>query len=209
MNGRKLGYAAGVIRQESHSGQLVTYAYRTDVGKPEDGDIVRQERLIALALLGFLVIFTVCDVIEDLHEGSTFNHVAGEGLMVTICLASGIYLWRKVSGSWKSVTDQMQSQLIAVREDARRWESAHATLSRGLVDAIDAQLQDWGLSSAEKEITFLVMKGLSFKEIAEIRSTSEHTVRQQAATVYRKSGLEGRSQLTAFFLEDLLTPRQL
>jgi len=101
----------------------------------------------------------------------------------------------------------MNSQLTTVREDAKRWEAAHATLSRGLTEAIDAQLQDWGLSSAEKEITFLIMKGLSFKEIADIRETSEHTVRQQAATVYRKSGLEGRSQLTAFFLEDPLTPR--
>jgi hypothetical protein len=31
-------------------------------------------------------------------------------------------------------------------------------------------------------------------------------VRQQALAVYRKSGLNGRNDLAAFFLEDLLLP---
>jgi hypothetical protein len=31
-------------------------------------------------------------------------------------------------------------------------------------------------------------------------------VRQQAIAVYRKSGLAGRAELSAFFLEDLLLP---
>ncbi|MEY3046615.1 MAG: hypothetical protein RL242_3457, partial [Pseudomonadota bacterium] len=52
----------------------------------------------------------------------------------------------------------------------------------------------------------LLLKGLSFKEIAELRQTSERTVRQQAGEVYRKSGLGGRNELAAFFLEDLLLP---
>lgn len=40
-----------------------------------------------------------------------------------------------------------------------------------------------------------------------LRATSEATVRQQAPVVYRKSGLRNRSDLSAFFLEDLLLPR--
>jgi DNA-binding CsgD family transcriptional regulator len=39
-----------------------------------------------------------------------------------------------------------------------------------------------------------------------LRRTSERTVRQQALNVYRKSGLNGRSDMAAFFLEDLLLP---
>ena len=50
------------------------------------------------------------------------------------------------------------------------------------------------------------LKGLRHKEIAELRQTSERTVRQQALAVYRKSGLNGRTDLAAFFLEDLLLP---
>jgi hypothetical protein len=34
------------------------------------------------------------------------------------------------------------------------------------------------------------------------------TVRQHAVAVYRKSGLAGRAELSAFFLEDLLLPHR-
>ena len=37
-----------------------------------------------------------------------------------------------------------------------------------------------------------------------MRETRERTVREQARAVYRKAGLGGRSELSAFFLEDLL-----
>lgn len=52
----------------------------------------------------------------------------------------------------------------------------------------------------------LLLKGLGQKEIANIRATSERTVREQARSVYRKLGLAGRISLPAFFLEDLLLP---
>jgi len=47
---------------------------------------------------------------------------------------------------------------------------------------------------------------MSLKEIAEIRNTAEKTARVQSMAVYSKSGLGGRSELSAFFLEDLLVP---
>lgn len=67
----------------------------------------------------------------------------------------------------------------------------------------------WGLTPAEQDIALLLLKGLSHKEIAQVRAVSETTVRQQARSLYRKAGLSGRSDLAAFFLEDLLGPRDL
>ena len=72
--------------------------------------------------------------------------------------------------------------------------------------AIDRQFDRWGLSPAERESALLQLKGLRHRDIAELHQTSERTVRQQALSVYRKSGLNGRSDLAAFFLEDLLLP---
>lgn len=69
---------------------------------------------------------------------------------------------------------------------------------------IDTQLDRWSLSPAEKEVALLLLKGLAHKEIASIRSTSEGSARQQAYAVYQKSGLSGRTEHSAFFLEDLL-----
>ena len=75
---------------------------------------------------------------------------------------------------------------------------------RGLGVAIQNQFARWELTKAEAEVGLLLLKGLSHKEIATVRGTSERTAREQARTLYRKSGLSGRSALSAFFLEDLL-----
>lgn len=72
---------------------------------------------------------------------------------------------------------------------------------------IDRQFDIWGLSPAEKEIGLLMLKGLSFKEAAEIRNASERTVRQQAQDIYRKASVAGRNEFAAWFLEELLLPR--
>jgi hypothetical protein len=55
-------------------------------------------------------------------------------------------------------------------------------------------------------VALLLLKGLSLKEIAAIRVTTERTVRAQARSLYSKAGLTGRAALSAFFLEDLLAP---
>jgi len=52
----------------------------------------------------------------------------------------------------------------------------------------------------------LLLKGLGHREVAQVRGTSERTARQQALSIYRKAGLSGRAELSAFFLEDLLPP---
>jgi DNA-binding NarL/FixJ family response regulator len=79
-------------------------------------------------------------------------------------------------------------------------------LMKGLGTAIDAQFERWKLTAAEREVALLMLKGLSHKEIAAVRETSERTVRQQAQTIYGKANLSGRAALSAFFLEDLLLP---
>jgi DNA-binding NarL/FixJ family response regulator len=57
-------------------------------------------------------------------------------------------------------------------------------------------------------VAFLLLKGLSLKEVAGVRNTSEKTARVQSMAVYAKAGISGRSELAAFFLEDLLPPSE-
>ena len=42
------------------------------------------------------------------------------------------------------------------------------------------------------------------REISEVRDVKEKTVRQQATSVYAKSGYGGRHELVAHFIEDLM-----
>jgi DNA-binding CsgD family transcriptional regulator len=101
---------------------------------------------------------------------------------------------------------ELSRRLAEAEEQSRLRGAETQDLLRGLSDQIDRQFEKWGLTAAEREIALLMLKGLRHKEIAGVRGTSERTVRQQALTIYKKAGLDGRTDLTAFFLEDLLQP---
>ena len=70
----------------------------------------------------------------------------------------------------------------------------------GLKAELDKQFQNWDMSAAECEVGLLILKGLSYKEVAALRNTSDATVRQQAQAIYRKAGLPGKTAFSAYFL---------
>jgi putative tricarboxylic transport membrane protein len=93
--------------------------------------------------------------------------------------------------------------LNEIRSQSVSHGHASAPDNAGERTAIARQMEAWGLSSAELEIGWMILKGLQFKEIAAARGTSERTVRQQAQSIYAKSGMSNRSEFSALFLEDL------
>ena len=103
---------------------------------------------------------------------------------------------------------RLLNDLTRARAEGDRWRAAAKIHLDGLSRAIKDQFDAWQLTGGEVDIAVLMLKGLSHKEIARLRETSEATVRQQATAIYRKSGLASRAELSAFFLEDLLAPRE-
>jgi len=94
------------------------------------------------------------------------------------------------------------------RAEGDRWrETARAHID-GLQNAIWEQFERWRLTPSEADIALLMLKGLSHKEIARLRNSSEATVRQQATAIYSKSGLASRAELSAFFFEDLFIAKR-
>jgi DNA-binding NarL/FixJ family response regulator len=125
--------------------------------------------------------------------------------LLAIAVTAGAVAW------WRFVVVRSHERVLLgdldrARAEAARWRREAAEFLRGLGAAMDAQFERWGLSSAEREVALLLLKGLAHKEVAEVRGTLEKTVRQQALALYRKAGLSGRAELAAFFLEDLLLP---
>ncbi|HWU44762.1 MAG TPA: helix-turn-helix transcriptional regulator [Bdellovibrio sp.] len=84
--------------------------------------------------------------------------------------------------------------------------TSNCILSNGLQPYIQEQFVKWSLTKTEGDIGLLLLKGLSLREIANTRGTSEATVRQQALVLYKKADVDGRHQFAALFLEDLLLP---
>lgn len=166
--------------------------------------------LVAFVLMAGLAAF---DLIADLREGTTVEHVLAEGgILVVGFLGAGLAARRLVAATRlaraaSAKATSLAAELARTAAEAERWRTESRDLLRGLGQAIDDQFERWQLSPAEKEVGLLLLKGLSHKEIAETRSVSETTARQQARSVYKKACLSGRHDLAAFFLEDLILPQ--
>jgi DNA-binding CsgD family transcriptional regulator len=159
----------------------------------------------AAAFLGIAATVAL-DVVMDTRAGASTGHMIAElATMVFALCGVGVIAAQLVAARRRARA--LQVDLGRARADAERYRADADEVLRGLGAAIDRQFDRWGLSPAEREIGLLLLKGLSHKEIASMRDTSERTVRQQALAVYRKAGLSGRAELAAFFLEDLLLPR--
>lgn len=162
---------------------------------------------VLLALLGTLV---AVDLGSDLDEGVTLVHTLVEGgavLLAAMGLWSVVLDIRAERARLADELTTLRARGEDLRAEAARWRAEAEGAARGFAEAVEREFERWSLTEAEREIALLLLKGMSLKEIAEARGTAERTVRQQATSVYAKSGLGGRSELASYFLDALQLPR--
>jgi DNA-binding CsgD family transcriptional regulator len=157
-------------------------------------------------IFGLIALVAGADLTSDILRGKLGLHVWLEVVGIALALAGLGLMWR-ILNRYRRAARDLSVALDGTRIDLARWREQASQLLDGLSAVIDQQFRGWDLSPAEREVALLLLKGLSLKEIAAVRQSSEPTVRQQAQAVYRKAELTGRAELAAFFLEDLLEPR--
>lgn len=166
------------------------------------------DRLVR-ALLPIVLVGTILggaiDLYLDAPDSWRSPHVLYEVVLILVAMLTSVVFWR---AWWRSrqtlaATQQMLAERAAERDV---WKASAETALAGLGRAIDGRFAAWGLTPTEREVALLLLKGRSHKQIAFATSRSERTVRQHAVAVYEKSGLGGRAELAAFFLEDLMLP---
>ncbi len=169
--------------------------------------MTHRERLQILTIFTAIATIVLIDLGIDALEGAKSLHLLTEGIIGLIALG-GIFLIMRESITLKRSLEEQKKSSAILAAEAQQWKSRSKKYLEGLGNAIEEQLDHWKLTPSEKEVAFLLLKGLGLKEVAEIRKTTEKTARAQAISIYAKAGVTGRSELSAFFLEDLLTPRE-
>jgi DNA-binding NarL/FixJ family response regulator len=160
---------------------------------------------VLIAILTLMGVGGIVDIVLDGRERLMTPHMLFELLMILLGLGVALYLWR----AWSTTRGELYRTRAALAEQAAARAEWRQRASRLLADfgrAIDEQFREWKLTPSEREVAFLMLRGLSHKEIAHQTSRSERTVRQHAVAVYRKAGLSGRAALAGFFLGDLSMP---
>ncbi len=165
----------------------------------------QRERFIVTGILVVVAVLVGFDIFTDFIEGVAFWHVLVEGIIGLVAVVGVFYLLRGTVALRRRL-EREKEDFSVFRREADAWRAESRKYVDGLAKAIDQQLSKWGLTVAEKEVAFLLLKGLSLKEIAETRETTEKTARVQSMAIYSKARISGRSELSAFFLEDLLLP---
>ena len=162
---------------------------------------------VAGIIAGIAGLMTI-EIIEepDMTPGQILMELA-EPVLIVLAVAGVVHLLGRMQRQHLEQLSLMRDLEVA-RAEGAQWRADMRELLKGLGSAIDAQFDRWQLTAAEREIALLMLKGLSHREIALARDTSERTIRQQAQAIYGKANLSGRAALSAFFLEDLLLPRE-
>ncbi|MFD2633137.1 helix-turn-helix transcriptional regulator [Idiomarina piscisalsi] len=165
------------------------------------------DRLLMVIFL-LIAFANISDVVADYHMQVATWHLAIEGITVVISIAAFVVLWKRVLARNREL---QQVKEALTRHQQREKDGAENQEAKLKLDsapdsytAVQSWFKQWKLSPSEQEVAVLLIKGLSFNEIAEVRSTKEKTVRQQASSVYAKSGLSGRNNLSAWLIDTLL-----
>ena len=163
----------------------------------------RQTVIVVFVL--FVFGSSAVEIANEFMHGETLATMGDDVLwFVVSAVLLGVFVFERRS---------QQRELGALREQINRGrgklsqlDSRSPELASQYRAVMQKQFDAWGLTASEQDVVILMLKGLSFREIAEIRETQEKTVRQQASGLYQKAGVTGRHELAAWFFEDLLDP---
>lgn len=167
--------------------------------------MARFKESILITVLALIVATNLYDLFIDYRHNASVWHLLEETLVVLVSTFAIVWLVVNVRRQQREL-EGLKRELRAVPGDADVSRPGPAVLAarQQLGTVIQQQFTEWQLSPGEQEVALLLLKGLSFKEIAAVRNTLEKTVRQQASGIYRKAGVSGRHAFAAWFIEDFL-----
>lgn len=163
--------------------------------------------LLAVMGVGCFAMLTALGIVSEGRDFTLLDFIDDTlATLLTIGSAVGVALLLQRLQTQHEEQLALLRDLDIARAEGEGWRSRVQSHLAGLKGAMDQQFQAWGMTAAEREVGLLILKGLSHKEIASLRATTDATVRQQAQAIYRKAGLPGKTAFSAYFLEDLFVP---
>ena len=82
--------------------------------------------------------------------------------------------------------------------------AVHRLTSREFKAVVQDYFNDLGLTAAESETGWCLLKGLSMSDIARLRGRKINKVKTQCTSLYRKAGVRGKRQLVSHLIEHVL-----
>ena len=66
------------------------------------------------------------------------------------------------------------------------------------------KFKEWSLTAAERDVTLLIIRGLSVADIAAARNTAQGTIKAQSTSIFRKIGVGSKTELMSVIIDEFL-----
>lgn len=168
------------------------------------GQIASRQGLFSVFVL-FVFASSAIEIAYEFGDGETIVTMADDILwFVVSAVVLTVLLYERRQQQIE--LGYLSGQLSSARGKLAKLDAKSKELASQYRAVMQKQFEAWSLSASEQDIVILMLKGLSFREIAALRQTRDKTVRQQASSIYRKAGVSGRNELIAWLFDDLLEP---
>jgi DNA-binding CsgD family transcriptional regulator len=158
---------------------------------------------VLILVFAIVVIASGADLVADLSHGADTEHMVKEAFVVGLSMLAIAWLMWGLHRQRLEIRS-LQQELETANSSQLQPKKYVLEARKKLGNVVSRQFSEWLLTGSETEVGWLLLKGLSLKEIALLRNTQEKTVRQQASSIYKKAGVSGRHAFSAWFIEDIL-----
>ncbi len=159
--------------------------------------------LMLIIMLFTVIAINTTDFLKDILHGDEWLHISLEVITVFLSFWGIVMLVQQINNRTREIS-KLNKKIEKGEKDLALSHTKLKEIGREYSIYLHKQFDDWNLTPSEKDVALILLKGLSFKEMAEVRNTKEKTIRQQASTIYRKSSVAGRHEFSAWFFEDML-----
>ncbi len=162
-------------------------------------------RTVFVVFVLFIFGTSTSEIVSEFAAGETLGSM-GDDLSRFALSAFVLFLFIYEYFAQRRALGELREQLSKTRGQLAQLDTNSQKLANQYRAVMQKQFDAWHLTTSEQDVVLGLLKGLSFREIAELRETREKTVRQQASSAYRKAGVASRNELAAWFFEDMLEP---
>jgi hypothetical protein len=134
--------------------------------------------LLIVSAFALGALLTVLDIYVSEETASILEFIldAIENSLVIVGVGGVVALFRRMHTQHQEGLSLIR-ELEFARVEGAAWRLKVDAQVAGVAAEIERQLCEWGLTEAETEIAWLVLKGLTHKKVAVLRGTTEATVR--------------------------------
>ncbi|WPZ37026.1 LuxR C-terminal-related transcriptional regulator [Thalassobaculum sp. OXR-137] len=155
--------------------------------------------LLLAACMAFFAGDVIWDVAEHLRDGVGYGAEESVHLLFETLAVLGLGY-----GAWL-----LRGYVALLRRQSAASAQTIASLRGSFELVLVQKFDDWKLTAAERDVTLLIIKGLSVAEIAQARQTAPGTVKAQSSSIFRKIGVSSRTDLMSHVLEEFIDASSL